>query len=164
SVGAQVLFYLGAVAGLGVGTGILAETPNIPDANDLKTTNPVGRTGAYVIGGLQLAAGAVLLGLGIGTTVRGMNSTKEVGVVDVPVTGTEKVVDCSRKPVVADVLLVKTATASVVLGRTDSRGRLVVPWSMLQPLVAELPGLTSLNLMSSDGHVLGAIADLAPAR
>src|SRR5262249_35777962 len=51
SLGGQVAFYLLSAAGLGLGAGTVGDAHNVPEASDPTMRNPVGRTGAYAVGG-----------------------------------------------------------------------------------------------------------------
>jgi hypothetical protein len=79
SVGWQIFEYLSGAAGIGAGTGVVIDAPNVPDSNDPKQTNPIGRTGAYVIGVGLIAAGTSLAILGVVDSVRARDSEEPAG-------------------------------------------------------------------------------------
>lgn len=137
SVATQVLFYLGAAVGLGTGAWILADVPNIPKPNDPMRQNPVGRTGATVIGALQLVAGATCLALGIGTSVRGRTSRTNQGTVYAYVDGSKRSVECNRRVVAGEPIVLVAGDNRVELGRTDARGNVVVTWETVGPLYSK---------------------------
>ena len=163
SVGAQVLFYLGAAVGLGTGAWVVADVPNIPDANDPMTRNPVGATGATVIGALQLVAGATCLALGIGTSVRGRTSETDKGTVYSTISDSARSVECGRHVIAGEpvALVAGESAARVEIGRTDARGKVAVRWAMIGELFAKGSPSAAQVLVQGDAV---ATVDLDAAR
>jgi hypothetical protein len=137
SVGTQVLFYLAAAAGLGTGAGILGDVPNIPASNDPMTQNPVGQTGATVIGAIQLAVGATCLALGIGTSIRGRTSETDQRTVYSMISDSGRSIECGVHVIASEPVALVAGDARVQVGRSDARGKVVVTWETLGPLFSK---------------------------
>ncbi len=97
NIAGQVFFYALAVAGVALGTAIVADAPNVPDHDDPNVWNPVTRTGAYIWGVSSLGIGVSSLGVGIGTTLRGLNSENNVREVST-LEGEPREVTCNQMP------------------------------------------------------------------
>lgn len=163
-VGSQVGLYLLAAAAGGLGAAFVIDAPNVPEPGDPMTRNPVGRTGAYALGGVTLGAGAVFLGLGIGTTVRGRDLSNDLGEATEH-DGEPRAIVCNQRPVANQPLsltIVGTRERKQ-LGTTDAEGRIEVRWASIRPLLLD-------GVSSADGTVAigdgtdGATVDLTAGR
>jgi len=163
---AQALFYIGAVAGVGSGAWVLADVPNIPEPNDPKTQNPVGRAGATAIGVIQLIGGAASLAGGIATSVRGRNSKQELGTIYQPQANTATNVRCHgarARGQALSLILSSDQGGRIALGNTDDLGRMAFTWEAIPPATLAHAVSDQGTLEDSAGTSLGTV-DLTPAR
>lgn len=164
SVGGQVAFYLLSAAGIGLGVGFLADAHNIPLPGDPNKRNPVGRTPDYAAGGVLLGVGATFLGLGIGTSVRGLDKTVDLGTVRVPIGGS-RVYDCDKQPVAGKLVALSLdgTDASFKIGLTDQKGKVEARWDVLEQLVVGHPTALAATVVIGEERTPTQL-DLAPAR
>jgi hypothetical protein len=142
-------FGVASALGLGLGSWVLADAHNVPEAGDPNATNPVGRTGAKAIGVGLLAAGGVALVGGIATILRGSDLREDLG--------TSKhirqttIVACNEGPVPnvrvdvvqSDSELPETAS---FMGKTASDGQLRIPKDAFRPFFNFFPARETAQL------------------
>lgn len=159
----QVLLYLLAAAGVGLGATFVGDANNIPAPDDPTTRNPVGRTGAYALGGVALSIGAVFLGLGIGTTARGRDLVNDLGETTED-DGPSTAIACNERPMANAHLTLAVAGAAEKksLGATDADGHVQVRWKDLRALLVGGAAATR-GTIEIDGTADRASIDLAPA-
>ncbi len=94
-----LLFEYGLGAALLIAGGIVTyDAPNVPMDNDPVTSNPIGRTGAYGIGGGLLALGTASVVEGIVNSRRARDSTEYLGQVSEPTNDPRRDVSCNERP------------------------------------------------------------------
>ena len=123
-LGAAVLIAGGVVA---------YDAQNVPPADDPAQTNPIGRTGAYGIGGGLLALGITGVVAGVIDSRRARDSIQDDGIVTEPASSPSQEAPCHRAAARDIPITLKPSAADNVikLGSTDHDGRLVVPWSSI---------------------------------
>jgi hypothetical protein len=151
---------LGAVLG-GV---VLVDARKVPEPGDQTTTNPIGRTEAYAIGGSLLAVGAALLVVAAGTSSRAHDEIDDLGTVTTIRPGSQIEVPCNVKPVARhDVVLTGASSVAVPLGKTGRKGRLEIKWEALERLFAAQAPAAS-GAIEVPGVGTAGKLDLAPAK
>lgn len=138
----KILEYAGGALLLGGGTGVVLDAGNVPSSDDRLNNNPVGRTGAYAIGGGLLALGTTLLVIGITDSFRAVDSFEHAGNLEL-LRNSERVL-CERKKLANSQLGILIGGREVSKESTSPKGTLrieleeVVPGAMLagkSPLV-----------------------------
>ena len=155
--------YVAAGLGLIGGPMIFADVHNIPTANDPMTTNPVGRAGAIGIGTAITVAGAGMLALAIGTSVRGRDSITEEGQTwrKGDVVGSDPACDVAMVAKQAVVVRTENPSGQLAIGTTGKMGQLTVRWSDFDPVFpsGKVPAGATIEV---DG--MSAAFDLGPAQ
>ena len=163
NVAGTVVFYLAAAAGAGIGAGILGDAHNVAASGDLTMKNPVGRTGAYAIGGVISGLGLIALGVGIGTSVRGRDSVRDLGIVRARVQGTTQTVTCNWLPAASMALVLDVGGNNIDAGTTDAAGKANFSWDRLEALASTGQVTSTGTLKTVEGEDLGSV-DLLAAR
>lgn len=128
--------------GFGLGSWVLADAHNVPEAGDPNTRNPVGRIGAKAIGVGLLVAGGVALAGGIATILRGSDLRENLGKNKYLQQTT--IVACNEGPapkVSVDLVSAdgELPEASSFMGETASNGQLRIPKDAFRPFFNFLP-------------------------
>lgn len=124
------------LGGLGtvIGGIVVGDASNVPSADDPKTVNPLGRSGAYAIGTGLLAVGVPLLGAAIVTSLRARDSVKGLGNKWETRSDSAVAMKCNEKPASKVEVVVLGASTRISLGKTTSKGRLTFTWDTLETL------------------------------
>ena len=127
SAGADWLLGFSGVAVAGSGTGVLVDASKVSDTStSSRSYNPVGPTGATVIGISGIAVGAALVATSVIVLVR----AQKVDVEQQEVTSNGKVlkegIPCSKERAAGAVVRGKVGESPFDLGKTDALGELTV--------------------------------------
>ncbi len=119
----KILEWAGAGAGLGAGLGFTIDAASLPAESDPYHSNPVGRTGAYLIGCSLLAAGVAVATLATIDSIRAMDEVKDV-------TRREEVksvreIACNHRPLANQKLGLRVGEHSAFV-ETDEAGKVLI--------------------------------------
>ena len=144
-----LLYVVGLAAGAFGGATIYdTETSSTPDDRAIK----IGSTlDASLDAGVAIAAvGGAMLLYALGSSINAVDSTEQLGNIEVPVAGSRHVAECERVPAKAQPLGLVFAHAGgpslyIALGQTDAQGHLVTSWAAIsEHLLATTDGAGSV--------------------
>ncbi len=159
-----ILEYGLGAAMLVAGALVTIDASKVPMPNAPAQSNPVGRTGAYGIGGGLFALGAAGVVMGIVDSRRARDGMEDGGTFTEPAADPPSEVSCNAGVVPnTTVLLHPTPSNSatnrddITVGPTDARGTLVVPWSSLPSSWLDVKGWVRTAAVVANGTELVSV-------